>query len=294
MKERYSRSDLYTLEQFIDLFVAQFFTQASEHIAQLAGANVTVTLLVEYLETPDEFLCSSPTNRKMHREKGLCGLASRWGRSHLGSYFGLTWGASGLEAVWSMQDIEECLEIDCAIVTNRRTKGVSHASCFSRAACESKRAFSRNGAAISSPHPTERNICASWSIKRRILQVPKGHGTQPGTARRIHAHTPPNTAGLHETTYCPWVRKLPDLQPLLESGSDRVHGGDHRDSRERLCRCPSCRRGRKLPCTLRQTSGTRCSINERVSAQIRRTFSPLYSVIRTMVIAVLAQGLICV
>jgi hypothetical protein len=51
------RANLDPLEQLIHLLVGHLFSQLREHVPQLSGANETVSLLVENLESPDELLC---------------------------------------------------------------------------------------------------------------------------------------------------------------------------------------------------------------------------------------------
>jgi hypothetical protein len=75
----YSRPNLHTLKQLINLLITQLLTQRSEHISQLASANVAITLLVKHLETADELL----------------------------------WRAGWLEAVGPVQDVKEGVEVDC-------------------------------------------------------------------------------------------------------------------------------------------------------------------------------------
>lgn len=59
-----ARSDLNTLEQFIDLLVRHLFTELSEDVSQLSSANVTVSFLIKYLETTDELLYSPGTGTR--------------------------------------------------------------------------------------------------------------------------------------------------------------------------------------------------------------------------------------
>jgi hypothetical protein len=50
-------SDLYTLEELVDLFVAQSLAQRGQDVAELTNTDVSAPLLVENLETSDKVLC---------------------------------------------------------------------------------------------------------------------------------------------------------------------------------------------------------------------------------------------
>ena len=50
------RSDLNTLEKFIDLFVCHLLAELCQDVSEFASADKSVTLLVEHLESSDEFL----------------------------------------------------------------------------------------------------------------------------------------------------------------------------------------------------------------------------------------------
>lgn len=49
-------ANLHTLEQLIDFFVAQLFTQRRKDVTQLSYTNEAVALLVEDLEPTNELL----------------------------------------------------------------------------------------------------------------------------------------------------------------------------------------------------------------------------------------------
>lgn len=51
------RVDSHALQQLIDLLIAELLTEARQHIAQLADADVTGALLVKHLEPTHELLC---------------------------------------------------------------------------------------------------------------------------------------------------------------------------------------------------------------------------------------------
>lgn len=51
------RSNLNSLEQLIDLLVRHLLTELGEDISQFSSTNVTVSFLVEDLESPDKLLC---------------------------------------------------------------------------------------------------------------------------------------------------------------------------------------------------------------------------------------------
>lgn len=77
-REHHSRPNLHTLEQLIHLLITQLLSKARKDISELARANVPISFFVEHLEAPDEFLgCSG-----------------------------------GLEAIGSVQDVEEGVEVD--------------------------------------------------------------------------------------------------------------------------------------------------------------------------------------
>ena len=50
------RSNLNTLKKFIDLFVCHLLAELCQDISEFASADKSVTLLVEHLESSDEFL----------------------------------------------------------------------------------------------------------------------------------------------------------------------------------------------------------------------------------------------
>lgn len=50
------RSDLNTLEQFVNLFVRHLLTELCEDISQLSSTNVTIPFLIKHLETTDKLL----------------------------------------------------------------------------------------------------------------------------------------------------------------------------------------------------------------------------------------------
>jgi len=55
------RSDLNALEQLIDLLVRHLLAELGENVSQLPSTDVTVSFLVEYLKTTDEFLYNRET-----------------------------------------------------------------------------------------------------------------------------------------------------------------------------------------------------------------------------------------
>lgn len=56
-----SRSDLDTLEQFINFLVRHFLTKLGENVSQLSRANVAISFLIKDLETTDKLLCNMTT-----------------------------------------------------------------------------------------------------------------------------------------------------------------------------------------------------------------------------------------
>lgn len=59
-----ARSDLNTLEQFIDLLIRHLLTELGEDVSQLSSADVTISFFIEYLETADELLYSTGTGTR--------------------------------------------------------------------------------------------------------------------------------------------------------------------------------------------------------------------------------------
>lgn len=55
------RSDLNALEQLVNLLVRHLLTELGEDISQFSSTNVTVSFLVEDLESPDKLLCDPRT-----------------------------------------------------------------------------------------------------------------------------------------------------------------------------------------------------------------------------------------
>ena len=55
------RSDLHTLEQFINLLVRHFLTKLGENVSQLSCANVAISFLIKDLETTDKLLYNKTT-----------------------------------------------------------------------------------------------------------------------------------------------------------------------------------------------------------------------------------------
>lgn len=54
---RYIRANRDTFKQLVDFLIRHLLSQLCEHISELSGANVSVSLLVEHLESADELLC---------------------------------------------------------------------------------------------------------------------------------------------------------------------------------------------------------------------------------------------
>jgi inhibitor of KinA sporulation pathway (predicted exonuclease) len=89
------RSDFDAFEQFIYLFVRQLLSYAREDVTQLAQANVAAAVLVEHLETSNEFLCADvdPDTQKTRRAR--------------------TWGPSRPITVRSIEDALKSVKVDC-------------------------------------------------------------------------------------------------------------------------------------------------------------------------------------